>query len=110
MRWDRRRVELVPVRRVAREPVRADPIAALASREEDVRVDTGDEAGLRAAALALEPPAEVDVAGSGAAPAGDPQTLQYPSSIAPGHPGWVQPAAAGGVVIAVLRSGAGAGS
>ncbi len=80
-RAPRSRVEPVPIERVARvPPARAVPIGALASRFEDVILLADD--GLSPAPLS-------PVAVTGAAPAGVPQTSQYPSWMEPEHPGWV---------------------
>ena len=72
--------------------VRAEPIGADASRD-DAR-ETVD--GVPSAPEPSGPAA----AGTGA-PAGDPQTSQYPSRIVPVHPGWVQ-------VVVVIESPRGA--
>ncbi len=85
-------------------PARADPIGALASRFDEVIL-------LAADGLSPAPPASAPApvpAGPVAtlAPTGDPQTSQYPSTMVPPQPGWVQatPSAAGELGDVLMRS------
>src|SRR5690606_30980741 len=102
-RCERSRVEPVPTRRVWRVPVRAEPIAADASRAEEVRVEPRWSS--RTGCVAMDPgasgtpaPSTADgdapvAAGVAVAvpppPSGEPQTLHQPSSYVPVQPGWV---------------------
>jgi hypothetical protein len=78
------------MRRVGRvDAVRADPIGALVSRDDTPAGPLPFGAPLGADEPAVDEPAVDGVPVMGDAPAGAPQTLQYPESISPGQPGWV---------------------
>jgi len=64
---------VMPLSLARAEPIAAEPIEAA------VATDESPEIGLAS-----------DCPRCGAAPAGDPQTVQYPSAIVPGQPGWLQ--------------------
>lgn len=77
---------VIPLSLARAEPIAADPIEAAVATEESPLI------GLASACPS-----------SGAAPAGAPQTVQYPSAIVPGQPGWLhRPEGTGGAEAAAL--------